>query len=177
MRNKQLKKLFEESSHFFATRDQLTGLYNRLFFDEYYLAEVNRVLNFINNNPNEEERQFFAVSLLEIANLATINRQFGRATGDKVLKQLADNLNKLTFSRDIVSRYAGGKFAIIFINTNQSQEVKQKLEQIKAKLLAINNIDGRPLTLQLKLGSAFFEEDFIADDNFSLLAACEAQIK
>lgn len=95
------KKMFEEQLRYASTHDQLTGLYNRTYFD----AEFDRV----------KAGRNFPVSLVsaDLDGLKAVNDRFGHVEGDRLLRLAAQTL-KLSFrAEDVVARVGGDEFAVI----------------------------------------------------------------
>ncbi|MBF8982419.1 diguanylate cyclase [Lutibacter sp. B2] len=88
----------------YASQDYLTSLLNHKSFYEY-LEKI-----FVTTKT-------FSVCILDIDNFKKVNDQYGHIAGDEILKQVADILKASVCSTDIVSRYGGEEFAIIFPNT------------------------------------------------------------
>jgi diguanylate cyclase (GGDEF)-like protein len=86
---------------YLSTHDELTGLYNRLFFE----AESARL----------EKSRFFPISIItaEIEDLKQVNDKFGKGTGDQVLINVARLFSKVFRQEDIITRYGGDDFAIL----------------------------------------------------------------
>lgn len=92
-------------------RDGLTGLYNHTTMWEYLVHEVNR-----SNRINQP----FSLAMLDIDNFKKVNDTYGHATGDKVLRSLSLLLTRRLRSSDIIGRYGGEEFLIIFPNTDKN---------------------------------------------------------
>ena len=96
-----------------STRDGLTGLYNRRYFDENLEQEAKRAL-----------RQAYDLYLLfiDLDGLKSYNDQYGHPQGDKLLVQLA-NLISSNVRKDVDSayRYGGDEFAIILPHASRKQ--------------------------------------------------------
>jgi len=88
-----------------AWRDDLTGLYNRRYFQERLkdlLEEARR------------DRRRVTVLLFDIDDFKTYNDRYGHATGDDLLREVAQLLTHCTREHDVVVRYGGDEFAVIF---------------------------------------------------------------
>ncbi|MBN8579333.1 MAG: diguanylate cyclase [Anaerolineae bacterium] len=93
-----------------AIRDPLTKLHNRHYLKETLSRELSRAL-----------REKYPVSflMLDIDLFKRVNDTYGHATGDFVLRDLADHLIKFTRTGDIVCRYGGEEFLVAFPNTKE----------------------------------------------------------
>ena len=85
-------------------RDGLTGLFNRRFFDENMLAELNRAKR-LSHSLN--------LVLLDIDHFKSVNDNFGHHIGDEIIKALADSMQTVFRAGDIPCRYGGEEFAVI----------------------------------------------------------------
>ena len=98
-------------------RDQLTGLYNRRFYEE----ELNR-LDTVRNLP-------IGLILLDVNGLKLTNDAFGHQTGDALLKRVADVISSCCRTEDIVARLGGDEFVILLPMTS-SNDIKLIVNRI-----------------------------------------------
>jgi diguanylate cyclase (GGDEF)-like protein/PAS domain S-box-containing protein len=132
------QKQADEKIRYLSFHDALTGLYNRAFFEE----ELKRL---------DTERQL-PLSLLvgDINSLKLANDAFGHRTGDKLLHQVARILVDSCRKEDIVARWGGDEFAIIFPRTS-AKAVLDIHNRIKE---ACSQAEGYPIKPSLALGVA-----------------------
>lgn len=108
-----------------ATSDRLTGLYNRAFFIDSLNKQVEAFLN--THRP-------LSIILLDLDHFKKVNDEYGHQQGDRVLMQTAELLKSNTRASDIVCRWGGEEFCIIFPNTtlfdaNQfAEKIRQRIE-------------------------------------------------
>jgi diguanylate cyclase (GGDEF)-like protein len=82
-----------------ATRDDLTGAFNRRFF----ISEAERML---------AEGVVVNVVLLDLDGFKHINDTYGHLAGDQVLRDVATALHAHTRVEDVVARFGGDEFVI-----------------------------------------------------------------
>lgn len=88
-----------------ALRDELTGLWNRRYFNRFLTNILNRAV-----------RRRFRVTLLvfDIDNFKTYNDRYGHQAGDEILRETAKLLQSVVRDHDVVARIGGDEFAVIF---------------------------------------------------------------
>ncbi|MBC3936914.1 diguanylate cyclase [Undibacterium rugosum] len=108
-------------------RDGLTGLLNHTAIKEQLEAEVLQAHR--NGAP-------LALAMIDLDNFKKINDSYGHATGDQVLRTLARILRQRLRRTDIVGRYGGEEFAVIFPDTTAStaRRVLDKVRQAFSKV-------------------------------------------
>ncbi len=87
-----------------ALTDPLTNLANRRAFDQRLEDETERA---------HRHTRSLSVVLVDVDHFKTINDRFGHATGDKVLVNLAQNLNTVMRTGDLLARIGGDEMAMI----------------------------------------------------------------
>lgn len=112
--------------------DQLTGLYNRRYFEEIFNRELQKC---------KRAKLHFNIILFDIDYFKKINDTYGHNTGDKALKTLASCLKKnIKRGTDYLFRIGGEEFAIIVTNENLENLINlTKFLQTEIKKLAIIN--------------------------------------
>lgn len=93
--------------------DKLTGLYNRQKTDEKLIEEKNTMERYAN--------YYCSVMLIDVDFFKNINDTYGHQVGDTVLKELADILKSHVRMTDVVGRWGGEEFIIIFPHTKLQQ--------------------------------------------------------
>jgi len=106
------KKKKQEEIIYLSFRDQLTGLYNRRFYEE----ELKR-LDVKRNLP-------LTLVMADVNGLKLINDSFGHALGDELLIKVARTMENGCRDDDIIARLGGDEFVIILTNTDSNQAEK-----------------------------------------------------
>lgn len=103
------KKEKQEKIEFLSYHDQLTGLYNRHFFE----AELKR-LDTDRNLP-------FTIAMIDVNGLKLTNDAFGHEAGDQLLQRVAQVLKQECRSDDIISRVGGDEFVVLLPKTSHRE--------------------------------------------------------
>jgi len=109
-----------------ATKDGLTGLYNRNAFDR----RINESLKMFH-----EEGQPVSLILFDVDNFKWINDTLGHVAGDKILQKVAQCLKEAFRKGDFIARYGGDEFAAVIEGLNM--DIAQK------KILDFNDLFGK----------------------------------
>lgn len=111
---KSLRQQVEELKEL-VLKDELTGLFNYRHFIYALQAEMDR-----------SKRSGIPTSLvlIDLDHFNKINEAYGHESGNTVLKQVAETLSAEVRTTDIVCRYGGEEFAIIFPETHLNLAIK-----------------------------------------------------
>jgi diguanylate cyclase (GGDEF)-like protein len=116
----RLIRQLDASSH----TDSLTGLWNRRYFYRRLAEEKSRA------NRNKAP---LCVAMIDIDNFKLINDKYGHAAGDLVLVELAAVFQNTVRTTDIVVRWGGDEFAILFCGAALPQAYAV-MERIRCKV-------------------------------------------
>ncbi len=139
----QILKLINERNQLLSIvkKDSLTGAYNR------------RILENIND--------FSVVALCDIDDFKTINDTYGHDIGDRVLKTVTKTLIDNTRGYDVVCRYGGDEFLIVFKNC--SLEIVKRRMEIVSKIIT-NSFKNSNINVSFSVGISCFKEGMTLDD-------------
>ncbi len=144
-----------------ATMDALTATYNR----KIGMEELDKILA-CNDSSN-----IYCIAFIDIDNLKTINDTFGHSEGDYTIKSIAKTLLLSVRDSDIVCRYGGDEFLIIFKNCSE-EEAEKMIKRMYEKLIKIGCKNPKPYDMSFSYGivsySNFHNSDFTAADLLKL---------
>jgi two-component system cell cycle response regulator len=137
-----------------SVTDQLTGIWNRRYFDEVLAREVPRAQRY--EIP-------LACMIMDLDGFKAINDRFGHEVGDGALKHVAGLLQGHSRGNDVVARYGGDEFASLLPHTHL-EAAQRVAEKFRGKLVEYPFVpEGEPLPLGLSIGVASFPETSIVD--------------
>ncbi len=88
-----------------AMRDELTGAWNRRYFNQFLSDLIGRAV---------EDRSHVTLLVFDIDDFKQYNDQYGHAAGDEILQATARLMQSVVRDHDVVSRIGGDEFAVIF---------------------------------------------------------------
>ena len=139
-----------------AATDDLTGLYLRRHFqatlkDAFFKAKDTNI-------P-------FAILMIDIDNFKIINDQFGHMTGDKVLKEFAQQLRHCVDENEALSRWGGEEFIVMSDAANHHKALIMA-ESIRhmAQSLSISE-QGQILDISVSIGVSHYCEADVSVDS------------
>ncbi len=108
---------------YMASHDELTNVLNK----RYFFMELEKRIK-----STEDHRDGFCLSVCDLDNFRAINNNFGHMQGDKALVSFVDAIRGKIRDTDIVGRFGGDEFCILFDNTG-----KEECTEILAGLASI----------------------------------------
>lgn len=132
------------------TLDELTGLYNRRFYDQKILAEFRR-----------SRRNLTPLSLvvIDIDHFKQVNDSYGHSAGDKCLVTLGKLIKQvLRRSSDIGCRYGGEEFCLILPETDSDGAVAFAQELRELVLSSSFNFDSTSINLTISCGVCTYQQ-------------------
>jgi diguanylate cyclase (GGDEF)-like protein len=97
----------ESHVRYISQTDGLTGVYNRRFAHQYLTESI-----------QEADQQPVGVVLMDLDHFKLINDRHGHLIGDDALRLTANTLREHLRSEDVVARFGGEEFILIFQNTD-----------------------------------------------------------
>lgn len=128
-RTAQLEELHEQL-RVLASRDALTGLFNRRTFQEH--TEW-----MLSNSVRRKES--VSLLLIDLDFFKSVNDQFGHAEGDRVLVAVATAMQSACRQNDVPARYGGEEFVVALPDTSEAGSLVVA-ENIRAGIEAIKGL-------------------------------------
>lgn len=156
----QLQKLKEKSAIYQekAEHDKLTGILNR--------EGLNRLINELFSTHLLHQ---YTLLVVDLDYFKQVNDEHGHIVGDKVLQEVAEKLKNTVRSYDIVSRWGGEEFVILF-HCMDSDSIQHFAEKIRQKIEFTSFVNGKFNHITISVGatnialSETFEQAFIRAD-------------
>ncbi|RNB85286.1 sensor domain-containing diguanylate cyclase [Brevibacillus nitrificans] len=145
----------ERSYKYLAHHDSLTDLYNRTGLQ----AQLQQKM---------EQRELFALVLIDLDHFKPINDTYGHFVGDLYLKHIAHMLTKDAQPGDLIGRIGGDEFVLVISCTDQRKDVNKMVEE---RLSLFNklpfNHEGIEIPITFSAGVSLFPKE--ASDMTTLL--------
>ena len=125
--------------------DELTGVKNRAAFEQLCREWLER--------PSDDGRPV-AIAMADVDRFKAINDELGHAAGDEVLRAVGAAFEAHVRERDLVFRYGGEEFALLFRGLSQS-EAMEVAEHLRVAVSdEVGRVCGRHVTLSVGVASA-----------------------
>lgn len=126
-----------------AYHDPLTDLYNRGFF----IKKLQQEIDFASRHNTT-----IALMFIDLDQFKSINDNLGHKAGDAVLKVVATRLNEVVREGDIICRWGGDEFIMLFPNLSKQSIISQKAEDILNHMRAPYFYQGAKLAIRSSIG-------------------------
>jgi diguanylate cyclase (GGDEF)-like protein len=139
------RKRSEQKVRYQATHDALTGLANYREFLDTLAREVRR---------SERSNRSFAVLLLDLDALKSINDRLGHLAGNRALQRLAEVMTEQCRATDLAARYGGDEFAVLLIDADPAMA-----RQIAGRIQIALRAGQRDPQLSVSVGISIYPDD------------------
>ncbi|MEG4087706.1 EAL domain-containing protein [Microcoleus sp. POL10_C6] len=144
------RKQAEEIIRYQAVYDQLTGLPNRILFNERLLASLKQA---------KQTKKMLAVMFLDLDRFKKINDTLGHAAGDRLLEGFAGRISDTLRSTDTVARWGGDEFTILLPDINCLEDAVKTAQRILNNLKPAFKLEGQPFHVSSSIGIALYPDD------------------
>ena len=144
-----LKRSQRELEHI-ATHDPLTGLPNRILFQDRLRQAIRRA---------ERRGTAGAVMFLDLDRFKVINDSLGHHAGDELLKQAAVRLRGICRAQDTFARLGGDEFTLIAEDIDNATNAMRTADKLIHELHRGFTIMGHPLQVTASVGISLFPDN------------------
>jgi len=144
------RKKAEEMIRYQANHDLLTGLPNRMLFNERLSLSLTQ---------SRQQQKKLAVCFLDIDHFKKINDTLGHNVGDLLLKNFASRVSQCVRKGDTVARWAGDEFTLIIPEIDFTDDVANIAQRILDVLKNPFDLDGNQLHISSSIGIALYPDD------------------
>lgn len=131
--------------------DPLTNLPNRRFFIEKLEQAIKEA---------ERNHQQLAVLFIDLDHFKPINDQYGHLVGDQFLCEAGISIKKLIRQSDVLSRFGGDEFVVLFINIQSRESAIQLANKLLSSLNELQIIiESHTLQVSASIGGAVYPDD------------------
>ena len=136
-----------EALEYKATRDPLTGVYNK----EITIKKIDK---FISGNKNGIHMLMF----IDFDDFKKINDTYGHLLGDKVLVYVIGCIKERFSDGEIIGRIGGDEFVTFAGNINSVDEILNKARLLKESLDTVFIYNDQPIKISASIGIAIYPE-------------------
>lgn len=135
---------------YLATHDPLTGLSNRLLFNDRLEHAINHAERF---------NKCISLIFCDLDNFKPINDTYGHSVGDEILKKVGNYLKEILRKEDTICRFGGDEFVILLEDLNSFDYLDEILRRINAISDTPYIIDGNTITIGMSIGASIYPDD------------------
>jgi diguanylate cyclase (GGDEF)-like protein/PAS domain S-box-containing protein len=130
-----------------AHHDPLTGLPNRMAFDERALALLAQA---------ERLQQTLALLFIDLDHFKRINDSLGHPVGDVLLQHVAQRITATLRGADLVARFGGDEFVLLLAGNPKADAVQEVAAKLLAAIGAPLVVEGVSLSVTPTIGVALY---------------------
>ena len=145
------RKQDEEMIRHLAYFDALTGLPNRMLFDD-------RLAQALAHSRRRGARGL-AIMSLDLDRFKTINETLGHGAGDELLRTAAARLSAVLREEDTIGRLGGDEFLFLLPEIDDVEDAARVARKVLTELVAPFSVHGHELHLTASVGIAMFPLD------------------
>ena len=160
-----LQQRVEDLLRHHTSRDLLTGLPNRLLFDELLALALMNI---------RRQGGMLAIMLIDLDRFKTINDTLGYGTGDRLLQQVTERLRACLRETDTVARWGDDEFTVLLPQIRSAEDAAQVAQAILTTLKAPFSVDDYELRITASIGITLAPYD--GDDAETLLKCADTTL-
>nr|WP_307991292.1 EAL domain-containing protein [uncultured Niameybacter sp.] len=137
-------KLLHERLHKIKYTDEVTKLPNQAAFAELVYNQV------------AKEEGHFAIILFDISKMSYINNTYGLATGDILLRKIADRLERVIYKGGTIAKLNSDVFAAIYEEAEDVEEINEFINIIFEQITEPFIINNQELYIEMSVGVSLY---------------------
>jgi len=145
-----LQQSVEASLSKLAYYDALTGLPNRLLFDDRLLQGI--------LSANRQGSKL-ALLFVDLNRFKSVNDTYGHHVGDMLLKEIANRLHQQLREEDTISRLGGDEFVVLLTSINSKEDCEMIIHKLLQALRAPFEVDTILLYPDASIGACIYPDD------------------
>jgi diguanylate cyclase (GGDEF)-like protein len=133
-----------------AQQDALTGVYNRLYFDQHLKNSIELA---------EKFKYKIALFFIDLDGFKLLNDTLGHDAGDFILKEIAAGLSETIRDTDIVARIGGDEFVVIMSPLNNESKKQDFVLRLFEAIDKTRNFKNQEIKIGASIGGAIYPDD------------------
>ncbi|ANB59780.1 putative bifunctional diguanylate cyclase/phosphodiesterase [Anoxybacteroides amylolyticum] len=144
------RKKQEETMHYIAFHDDLTGLPNKELLYRVLTEHMEMA---------RTKHEKVAVLFIEMKGLKIVNDLYGYSIGDQVLLATATQIRKVIGEEGVLGRWGGNEFVLVLSNMEKEEQVKELAYQLMEGMEEPLIVNGQEFFMTLKIGISLYPKD------------------
>ncbi|MDO6687007.1 MULTISPECIES: ammonium transporter [unclassified Agarivorans] len=128
-----------------AYSDPLTGLYNRT----YLMGRLQEVIE-----RSKHTKEDIVLFFMDLDRFKKINDTLGHNAGDELLREVAKRLISVTRTTDVIARWGGDEFVVLFSGAVSEEQARTKAHDILTVMRESVELEGRMINIPTSIGIA-----------------------
>lgn len=129
-----------------AHHDSLTGLPNRLYFQQQLSSSIQQAL---------QHQKIMALMFIDLDNFKTVNDSFGHDYGDEVLQVVSTRMQQVLREHDVLCRLGGDEFAVLLTELGDIRHAESLADRLIAAVRQPMFIREQLMPVGATIGLAF----------------------
>jgi diguanylate cyclase (GGDEF)-like protein len=150
-----------QKTHFQASHDQLTGLYNRHFFVNFLQQKINALT---------KSKMYHYLLLIDLDHFKTINDSLGHDIGDLLLQEVASRIKLLATEEQEIARLGGDEFVVLGHECSDKERCAEQAvafsEQLLAALKETYVVERHHLYISASIGVSLIGDSKVSANSF-----------
>jgi len=143
------RKRAEEKLAYMASHDPLTGLLNRMLFNDRLTLELAHA---------HRNRRKLALMLLDLDHFKDVNDTLGHSVGDQLLRLVGKRLTSVLRKSDSVARMGGDEFMLILPEIGRVKDAAKTAKKILEAVREPFVLDDHQLHITTSIGIALYPD-------------------